>query len=240
MSDLERVRAVLRALKAKTVEHGCTEEEAMAAAEKMAELLSRHSLSEDDLVEAEYCETRVGIGRRSPLDSVWGAVARFADCRGYYVRGGKLSYAFFGRAQDVLVAEYVYQVLRAACDQALAAFRRTDTYTRRRTAKTRNHAVKAFLEGLAAGLIHKLDAGLWRRYGGPEDGERALALVKANALQLDVALENQGVVFKKSRALVTTSGAFKNEARSRGHQAARGIEVNAGVAAGNKVAGVLA
>lgn len=242
MSDLERVRAVLRALKAKTVENGCTEDEALAAAEKMSELLYRHGLSEEDLAEAEYCETKIGIGRRSPLDRVWGAVARFADCKGYYVRSCNrtLSYAFFGRAQDVLVAEYVYDVLRAACDQALAAFRRTDTYTRRRTAKTRNQAVKAFLEGLARGLSFKLRDGLWRRYGGRDDGERAMALITANQAQLEAAMTADGKVLRQARSLKPTTGAFKNEAQAHGHQAARNIEVNAGVAAGNKVAGVLA
>jgi len=239
--NLDKVRAVLRALKAKTVENGCTEDEAMAAAEKMAELLSRHGLSEDDLTEAEYCEVKIGIGRRSPLDNAWLAVSRFADCRGYYDRrDGKLMFCFFGRAQDVLVAEYVYEVLRAACDQALATFRHTDAYTRRRKPKTRNHAVKAFLEGLAVGLIKKLDAGLWRRYGAEVDGDRALALIKSNRDQIDAQLGRQGASLKSCRALATADGAFKDQARSQGYQAARTIDVNAGVAAGNKVTGVLA
>lgn len=240
MSELDRVRAVLRALQAKTTANGCTEDEALAAAEKMAELLTRHGLTADDLTEAEYCEFKIGIGRRSPLDRVWGAVARFADCKGYYVRGGgKLAFAFFGRAQDVLVAEYVQQVLRAACDQALAAFRRTDTYTRRRTVKTRNHAVKAFLEGLAHGLVNKLDAGMWRRYGGPDDFDRAWALINATTAQLDAALADNGTVLRQTRALKTTTGAFRGEALARGRAAAREIEVNAGIAAGNKVTAVL-
>ena len=240
MADLDKVRAILRALKAKTVDNGCTEDEAMAAAEKMTELLSRHGLSEEDLAEAEYSETTIGLGRRSPLDRVWFAVARFVDCRGWYVRQGKgWGFAFFGRAQDVLVAEYVHDVLRSACDQALAVFRRSDLYTRRRKASTRNQAVKAFLEGLALGLVGKLDNGLWRRYGGFTDGPAALVLVKTAQATLEAALEAKGKRFRNARALATADGAFKRDAQHHGHRAAAGIDVNAGVAASNKVTGLL-
>lgn len=240
MADLDKIRVILRALKAKTVANGCTEDEAMAAALKMTELLSRHGIAEGELDEPEYSEISIGVGRRSPLGSVWVAVARFADCKGYYDRrSGTLAYTFFGRAQDVLVAEYVYGVMRAASDQALAAFRSSDVYTRRRKASTRNQAVKAFLEGLAAGLVTKLDTGLWRRYGGPQDGDRALALVKATAAQLEAELERHGIGLKKSRALAPAEGTFKRAATHHGYRAAADIDVNAGVAAGNKVAGVL-
>ncbi|CUW41116.1 conserved protein of unknown function [Magnetospirillum sp. XM-1] len=240
MTDLDKIRARLRALQAKTVEAGCTEAEALAAAEKMAELLSAHGLSADDLAAPEYCEHSIGLGRRSPLDKVWMAVAVFADCRGYYVRDrSSWSFAYFGRAQDVLVADYVHQVLRAACTKALSAFRESDTYRRRRKPSTRNQAVKAFLESLAAGLHDKLERGLWRRYGGPEDGPRARALITNNQATLKSVLEDRGQKFRPARALADAKGAFRDDAKACGHRAARAIDVNAGVAAGNKVAGVL-
>lgn len=240
MADLDKIRAVLRALKAKTVDNGCTEDEAIAATEKMAELLSRHGIAEDELEEAEYSEHTIGLGRRSPLDQVWFAVARFADCRGWYVQDGR-SWARPKKvkAQDVLVAEYVHDVLRAACDQALTAFRASGVYQRRRKVSTRNQAVKAFLEGLAAGLGGKLSNGLWRRYGGLQDGDRANALILANQDDLKLKLADKGMKFGRSRALAPAAGAFKRDATHHGYRAAADIDVNAGVAAGNKVAGLL-
>jgi len=43
--DLDKLRARILALRAKTVDQGCTEEETLAAAAKVAELLDRHGLS---------------------------------------------------------------------------------------------------------------------------------------------------------------------------------------------------
>ena len=44
-ADLDRVLARIQALRAKTVDRGCTEQEALAAAGKVAELLDRYGLS---------------------------------------------------------------------------------------------------------------------------------------------------------------------------------------------------
>ncbi len=70
--DLDRLVQRIRALRAKTVEQGCTEQEALAAAEKVAALLDRHGLSLSELdLRRQSCE---GIGvetdrkRRGPID----------------------------------------------------------------------------------------------------------------------------------------------------------------------------
>jgi len=165
MADLDKIKAKLKALRAKTVDNGRTEEEALLAAEKMTEMLSKYGISAEELDAVDYGKNAVRLGRRSPLDDIWSAVARFADCKGWYERdGGKLDFVFFGRVQDTLVAEYVYEVLKSACAKALADFRTTDLYLRRRTTKTRARAVRSFQEGLAGRLCAKLREGLWRRY----------------------------------------------------------------------------
>ena len=83
-AELDRLVQRIRALRAKTVEHGCTEQEALAAAGKVAELLDRYglSLSEFDL-RRQSCE---GIGvetdrkRRGPIDDCMATIAAFFDC----------------------------------------------------------------------------------------------------------------------------------------------------------------
>ncbi|TAJ39849.1 MAG: DUF2786 domain-containing protein, partial [Reyranella sp.] len=81
MSDLDSLLKRLQALRAKTVENGCTEGEALAAAEKVAELLDRHDLSLSDLeIRAAPCERRVyetHLKKRIPLDECIGAIAAF-------------------------------------------------------------------------------------------------------------------------------------------------------------------
>jgi hypothetical protein len=48
--ELEKLKNRLLALRAKTIANGCTEEEALLAATKVAELLDRHDLSLSDLL----------------------------------------------------------------------------------------------------------------------------------------------------------------------------------------------
>ena len=56
-TDLDKLKTRLQALRAKTIANGCTEEEALAAAAKVAELLDRHDLSITDLeIREEQCE----------------------------------------------------------------------------------------------------------------------------------------------------------------------------------------
>src|SRR3984893_2613560 len=58
--DLARVIQRIQALRAKTVDQGCTEQEALASANKVAELLDRYGLSLSEIeLRRQVCE---GIG----------------------------------------------------------------------------------------------------------------------------------------------------------------------------------
>lgn len=236
-SDLRKVRERLRALREKTTENGCTEEEAIAAASKAAELLSKYGLSEEDLSAEFFVFSRRRVGKRSPLEDIWFAGATFADCKAYYQReGSRLYLVFFGRESDILVAEYVFDVLKVACDQAVRAFRTSETFRKRRTAKTRAQAMKVFEEGLSRSVVAKIISGLWKRYG-----EDATERFLKNQKLLDRQLGAHGLgVSRKVRKLGRARGAFRGEAYGRGLNAGSEVEVNAGVAdAPRDIAGLL-
>ena len=82
---LEKLKARIQALRAKTIANGCTEGEALTAAAKVAELLDRYDLSLTDVELREaVCERRAYETRRKkriPLDECIGAVASFCDCK---------------------------------------------------------------------------------------------------------------------------------------------------------------
>jgi len=82
-ADLDRLVQRIQALRAKTVEQGCTEQEALTAAEKVAELLDRYGLNLSELdLRKQTCE---GIGvetdrkRRGPIDDCMNTIATFFD-----------------------------------------------------------------------------------------------------------------------------------------------------------------
>src|SRR5664279_5036662 len=116
-ADLDRLVQRIRALRAKTVEQGCTEQEALAAAEKVAELLDRYGLNLSELdLRKQSCE---GIGietdrkRRGPIDDCMATIAAFFDCRVWAetAEDATLRYIFFGLPADVQAAVYLHDLI---------------------------------------------------------------------------------------------------------------------------------
>lgn len=230
MTDLSRLRAKLAALRAKTTANGCTEAEAIAAAEKAAELMESYGLSEADLDRPAFEELVIELkSRRTPLDSIWPMVAKFANCRGWLHReGSRWRFVYFGRDADVLVAEYVHEIIGRAAVSAVAAFKSTRDYQNRRKPKTRAHAIKALLEGFAASIRAKLFDGLWKRLNREAPG-KAKALMTSISSQLDAELDRRGVSLRRARGLSAAKGKFRDKARARGYGEGRRLSIEAGV-----------
>jgi hypothetical protein len=157
---LERLVQRIQALRSKTVAQGCTEQEALAAAEKVAELLDRYGLSLGELeYRAQPCD---GIGiqtnrrRMAPIDSCVPAIAAFFDCRVWleHAKGMALRYVFFGLRGDVAAAQYLYEMVERAFETQTDAFRAGELYVA--MAGERRSATNSFQIGLATGISSKL------------------------------------------------------------------------------------
>lgn len=226
--DIAKLRARLQALRNMTMENGCTEAEALLAAERAAALLAANDLDECALEAPEYDDLSIDVGgRRSALDDIWIAVAIFSNCEGYLSRyGTRWRYVYFGRSSDILIAEYVHEVIQRAATHATALFRETDTYRRRRTAKTRSQATKAFQEGFARSIRNKLFDGLWRRLGVKPAGN-AQALIEAHRAPVKAELEKRGVALRSLKPVGAAEGKFRDAAKHDGYRAGRNVTVDA-------------
>lgn len=110
----------IRALLAKTTGAGCTEAEAMAAAEVARRLMLEHDLADADVAEREAFVTR---GVKAPVargieDWLSGPVASFFDCKAVksstydHARGRRgAQVRFFGREADTIMAEWLFGTL---------------------------------------------------------------------------------------------------------------------------------
>lgn len=157
---LDRLVQRIQGLRAKTVEQGCTEQEAIAAAEKVAELLDRYGLSLSELeLQAQPCE---GIGiqtdrrRIGPFDDCIPDIAAFFECRVWAERphNAGFRYIFFGLRADVVAAQYLYELVERAFATETDGFRRSDLY--REMAGDRRSATNSFQYGLSRGITAKL------------------------------------------------------------------------------------
>ncbi len=162
-AELDRIIQRILALRAKTVDRGCTEQEAMAAAAKVAELLDRHDLSLDEVtVRKSDCAglaVQTSRRRRAPIDSCVRPVAMFCDCRVWSEDSadGTLRYMFFGLKADVEAARFLHDLIELTFETETTAFRNNKVYLTLRGGQRRT-ALNSFQIGLANGIATKLNA----------------------------------------------------------------------------------
>ncbi len=128
--ELARVKVRIRALTERTIARGCTEAEAMMAAEMVGRLLERYVLTMEEVdVRQEPCvqiDVPVGGQRRRPVDMCVPALARFCDCKVWLARTEQQShYVFFGFETDIGMAAYLFAVIARSIQTEVASFRKT-------------------------------------------------------------------------------------------------------------------
>ena len=163
LAALDKLKTRIQALRAKTIDNGCTEDEALSAAAKVAELLDRYDLSLTDVeIREAPCERReyeTHRKKRIPLDDCIGAVANFCDCRVWREKNqaGETRYVFFGLRSDIEVAHYLTELIDTAVRSELGRYKTTPEYRRFRH-KERHMANASFALGMVASIADKLTA----------------------------------------------------------------------------------
>ena len=184
LAALDKLRMRIQALRAKTIDNGCTEGEALSAAAKVAELLDRYDLSLTDVeIRAAPCERRefeTHRKKRIPLDDCIGAVANFCDCRVWRERNqaGEARYVFFGLRSDIEVAHYLTELIDSAVRSELGRYKTTREYLQFRH-KERHMANASFALGMVASIADKLTAMKAERDKVNYGTGRALVVLKA-------------------------------------------------------------
>ena len=160
---LDRLKLRIQALRAKTIDNGCTEDEALSAAAKVAELLDRYDLSLSDVeLRAASCERRVyetHRKKRIPIDDCVSSIAHFCDCRVWREKNaaGDSLYVFFGLRPDIEVAHYLTELIDAAVRAELGRFKTSADYGRLRH-QERHLANASFALGMVTSIAKKLTA----------------------------------------------------------------------------------
>jgi len=230
-AELDRLIGRIQALRAKTVEQGCTEQEALAAAEKVAELLDRYGLSLSEFgLQQQACEgAPVETGRRrvGPVDDCVPAIAAFFDCRAWGEKSasGTLRYVFFGLPADVAAARYLYELAEQAFDTETARFRMGETYADMPT-RVRRTATNSFGIGIARGISAKLRT-LRDAREATLRGSSGHDLVVAKAGIVDAELAKLGLQLRARKG--TAGRRVLQDALEQGHEAGLAFEYTPGV-----------
>ena len=205
----------IQALRAKTIENGCTESETLSAAAKVAELLDRHDLSLTDIeIREAPCEQRAyetNRKKRVPLDGCVGAIARFCDCRVWREKNaaGEARYVFFGLRTDVEVAHYLTEMIDGAVRSELGRYKTSKAYQRFGHSE-RHLANSSFTFGMVASIAEKLVAMKASRDAANENSGRALVVLKTAVV--DAELEKLNMNLRTQRRASRTVSAEAYEA----------------------------
>ncbi|MBL4800881.1 MAG: DUF2786 domain-containing protein [Emcibacter sp.] len=221
MNRIEEIKRKIRSLKKMTVENGCTQEEALRAAEKARSLLSEYNIDDDAL---NFEEVRVDFGRSTQdiADKMCSVIAIYCGCylwkcRTYNSAGKKtLEVVYFGKEPSPTLAEYVHDVCFRALATAVEDEKETLAYKSRRNRRTRGQHIKAFKDGFAMALSAKLIEK------APLDAWKAYDIAKAQAA-------GGGLTFKKTRELTKVDNRISGVTYS-GYKAGQDFALNDAVA----------
>ena len=198
--ELDRLVTRIRGLREKTVEQGCTEQEALAAAEKVAELLDKYGLSLNELdLRQQNCEgvgIETGRKRRGPIDDCMTTIASFFDCRVWAETSlnGTLRYVFFGMPGDVQAAVYLHDLIAMAFETETQSFQAGAIY-RETLSGQRRTATNSFQIGLSRGIIAKLTVLSEARTVRQQGTGRDLVPIKESIIETE--LEKLGLQFHR-------------------------------------------
>ena len=205
-----RIRQRILRLRELTQARGCTEAEALAAAEKAAQLMRDHGLSEADIVidEQASASRQQGGGMKARL---WPVIAYCTNTAVIVTSdaSGATVVAFVGREPGPEIAVYLREICERAVDRELRLFKQTPIYRRQRKMSSKRETAAAFV----AGMVHRLSTRLREVFGPSID--------KAAREQAVVALDER---YPSSHELARPKAPLGRESAAM-----------AGFAAGNRV-----
>lgn len=135
-NDLKRDSIIkkIKFLKEKTTANGCSESEAMSAAEIISRLLREYDLSmtEVEVKSQEFIQDNIAVNGKikKPIHDVVSSIAYFTDTKVFYTKkySGCKIYNFFGSKKDVEFAGYLFDLLSHAMDNEYAKYQKTYEY----------------------------------------------------------------------------------------------------------------
>lgn len=230
LAELDKLKARIQALRAKTINNGCTEDEALSAASKVAELLDRYDLSLTDVemreASCERLEYETWRKKRIPIDGCVGAVAHFCDCRVWREKSqtGEARYVFFGLRSDVTVAHYLTELIDTAVRSGLGHYKTSPDY-RRFPHKERHMANSSFALGMVTSIANKLTAMKSSRDEANRGTGRDVVVVKTAIV--DAELERLDLKLRRPRG---ASRMVSMTAYEAGSAAGASLAINPGIA----------
>lgn len=215
--DLNKIKTRIRALAAKTVANGCTEQEAMSAMTVVGKLLQEYNLSMDMVdLRDEACEKLEIEAESKQKGGVYWAmasIAKFTDCKVWTTRSRTgLTYCFFGQETDLLMAKYLYDLVNGSIKFETKKFKQTPEYKNSYTAKG---ASSAFAMGMGSRIgkrLAQMKIDNEKETTASRGGSTALIVLKAKLVTEEFAKMNMRLTKTYAKTSVKDGAAYNSGA----------------------------
>jgi hypothetical protein len=209
LASKESLVQKLQALQNMTVANGCTESEALVAADKAAELLQRYGLSMQELKAAapdQLCgQNSLSCGRPRYTHEVrflGPIIAEFTKTKNWISRTTtEVQVTFFGLKADVQIASYLFNVFRTAMETEWAVYwgcYGVEPNVNRRTSR------RSFMLGMIKRLQIRIGELMEKTKSAPILSEsREIVVLRAETVEK--AFRNLNLRLKKSRQKISTN-----------------------------------
>jgi len=214
---LDRVKRLIRELQKKTEDNGCSEHEAMAAAQKMGQLLEDYQLNIDEVgirEDASQCRKNEVYAQDQFAGTLISGIRAFCGIIAYQESGTGhgMKYVLFGTPHDLEIALYLYEVCAEAMDHDWVNYMNEHGYSMKKRA--------SFRMGFAGRVYDRLRQMKAERDARNASTSRALVVLKDQLVKAEWA--KQGVKLVKSRGTV----AADSHAYGHGHAAGGRVNLN--------------
>lgn len=212
---IERIRKLLKMTRA----NGCTEAEAMAAAEKAAALMAELRVDFGDL-EFEAAQAKLRTGFNSIRSVLWINIARCTNTAEIFTDAG---IEYVGRAPWPEVARYLHQLTDRALNAELKQFQAGKWYRRRSSLRAKRAATHDFTQA----MVHRLVLKLRELFAATRSD------MTREAAGQELARRHPGLQTVQRKTVRPKLG-YYNQAAAEGVRAGEGVEINHGVAGAAK------
>ena len=219
----------LKAFSQRTVENGCTEAEAIAAAKAMQSLQEKYdcTLTELDISLTEYVKDQISLGKKVK-HPVWRALFGVQVFTGVRIVGYRSKVTVFGQQHCVDNAIYLISLLQSSMELEFLRYKNSEDYEEEKFYHHARSIRSSFMNGMASRLSSRLLAmhNESRRNVAQPTASNGTALVVMADKALDTAYQKAFPNLRSGRSQTTSRSAG---ASSAGRSAADRVGLRSGV-----------
>lgn len=210
-------------LRARTVENGCTENEANIAMQVLNGIMKdfNMTLTEAEILKDEMVCVQLEADSRQPIHQLCHAIGLYTDTKQWYSTGKRLIlYNFLGTKEDALNAQYLFAMLNASIGFELRKFSKGKGRDAQRD--------EGFKRGMCARLSERLRE--MKRETEREvivnNDEQYSLIIKTKQQKIKEEMENAGIVL----TAVSDRRRYDSSSFESGYKKGGDIQINKGIA----------